>query len=673
MQTEIKSSARTDLSPLLLFGLIVACYANTFHVPWYFDDLLRIVNNTAIHISELSPTEILKSAYYHVDQPGSRGILHRPVSMITFGLNWFFYGNDVAGYHVVNLMVHFLTALVLYRTLKALLQFPPRSCRDDERTQFIALVATVLWALHPIQTQAVTYIVQRSTSLAALFFLTAIYLYIVGRQSSNHRRKTVFFIGCAGCYALALGTKLNTALLPASLLLVEILFFQDLESPDVRTRIVRLTLGVGAVLLIGCISLLWIWKGNPIDYFERTYRGRPFTLSERLLTQPRVILFYLSQLLWPLPGRFSLVHEIKVSTSLFEPWTTIPCLISVGALLGVGLAAIKRHRFVALAILFFFANHVVESTVIPLELVFEHRNYLPTMFVFVPVAILLRNGIEAFQDQKGFRKGLLVLVTVMTIVALGAATHSRNRLWGNKRLFWENTLVKAPKTARPYLQLAAYFEAHHNLQLAFKLYKHSLSLYDPAPKRARALALTNMGTLLRTWQQTGPAIEHFERALEIFPEHEIARYNLIASLISEGRYEQAFPHTQILLEQNPSHPYYLNVAGLIRLQMGFPQEAIGLLEQSIAQKPDDVNTLLNLGVTLVRLGHVAEATVMFGKAKRLDPKNIKPRLCLIDLSLKSGRLSAADDYVRELIFQIPVGIISGLFSEPAKNTILYDG
>lgn len=672
MQTGINSSDRTDLAPLLLFGLIVACYANTIHVPWYFDDLLRIVNNSAIHISNLSPTEILKSAYYLADQPGSGGALHRPVSMITLGLNWYFYGNDVAGYHAVNLLIHFLTALVLYRTLKALLQSPLRSYREDERNQFIALVATVLWALHPIQTQTVTYIVQRSTALAALFFLTAIYLYITGRQSLDRRHRIVFFIGCACCYALALGSKLNTALLPASLLLVEILFFQDLENPDVRKQIVRLTLGVGAVLLIGCIFFLWVWKGNPIDYLERAYRGRPFTLSERLLTQPRVILGYLSQLLWPLPVRFSLVHEIQVSTSLLEPWTTIPSLISVGALIGIGLAAIKRHRFVALAILFFFVNHVVESTIIPLELVFEHRNYLPTMFVFLPAAILLRNGIEAFHGRTDFRKGLLVVVTVMTIVALGAATHSRNRVWGNKRLFWENTLVKAPKTARPYLQLAAYHEAHHNLSLAFKLYKHSLSLYDPAPKRARAIALTNMGTLLRTWQQTGPAIEHFERALEIFPEHEIARYNLIASLISEGKYAQALPHTQILLEQNPSHPYYLNVAGLIRLQMGFPQEALALLEQSIAQKPDDVNTLLNLGVTLIRLGHMAEATITLENAKRLDPKNIKPRLCLIDLSLRSGRQSAADDYVRELIYQIPVGIIAGLFSEPAKDTILYD-
>ena len=672
MQTEIKISDRTDFAPLLLFGLIAACYANTLQAPWYFDDLLRIVHNTAIHISNLSPTEILKSAYYHAEEPGSRGILHRPVSMITFGLNWFFYGNDVAGYHVVNLLIHFLTALVLYRTLKALLQSSPQQSRDDERTKFIALAATVLWALHPIQTQAVTYIVQRSTSLAALFFITAIYLYTVGRHSSHHRRQTVIFIGCAGCYALALGTKLNTTMLPASLLLVEILFFQDLESSDVRKRIIRLTFGIGAVLLIGCISFLWVWKGNPVDYLERAYQGRPFTLWERLLTQPRVILFYLSQLLWPSPGRFSLVHEIPVSISLFKPWTTIPSLISIGALIGIGLATVKRHRFVALAILFFFTNHVVESTIIPLELVFEHRNYLPTMFVFVPVAILLRNGIDAFEGQTGFRKGLFVAVTVLIIVTLGVATHSRNRVWGNKRLFWENTLVKAPKTARPYLQLAAYYEAHHNLPLAYKLYKHSLSLYDPAPKRVRALALTNMGTLLRTWQQTGPAIEHFGRALEIFPEHEIARYNLIASLIAEGKYDQASPHTQILLEQNPSHPYYLNVAGLIRLQMGFPQEARELLEQSIAQTPDNVNTLLNLGVTLIRLGHMAEATVTLEKAKRLDPKNIKPRLCLIDLSLKSGRRSAADDYVRELIYQIPVGIIAEIFTGSVKDTPLYD-
>ncbi len=672
MPSEIKGSERTDLVPLLILGLVAACYANTFHVPWYFDDFLRIVNNTAIHIADLSPTEILKSAYYHANQPGSSGILHRPVAMISFGLNWFFYGNDVAGYHAVNLLIHFLSALVLYLTLKALLRSPPKSCRDDERAQFIALVATVLWALHPLQTQAVTYIVQRSTSLAALFFITAVYLYIVGRQPTNHRRRIVFFAGCALCYALALGSKLNTALLPASLLLVEILFFQDLETPGVRKRIVRLTLGVGAVLLFGCISFLWIWKGNPIDYLERAYQGRPFTLSERLLTQPRVVLFYLSQILWPLPGRFSLVHEFQVSTSLFEPWTTIPSLISIGAMIGIGLAAIRRHRYVALAILFFVANHVVESTIIPLELVFEHRNYLPTMFLFVPVATVLRNAIEAFQDRAGLRKGLLVVMTVMVIVALGAATYSRNRVWGNKRLFWEDTLVKTPNTARPYLQLAAYYEAHHNLPLAFKLYKHSLGLYDPSPQRARALALTNMGTLLRKWQQTGPAIEHFDRALEVFPEHEIARYNLIAALISEGKYKQALPHSQTLLDHNPSHPYYLNVAGLIRLQMGFPQEAQELFEQSIAQKPDDVNTLLNLGVTLIRVGEMTEAAVTLEKAKRLDPRNLKPRLCLIDLSLKSGQLSTADDYVRELIYQIPLGILAGLFTSSVKDTPLYD-
>lgn len=672
MQTEMKSSDRTDLAPLLIFGLIVACYANTFNAPWYFDDLLRIVNNTAIHITHLSPTEILKSAYYHTNQPGSSGIFHRPVTMITFGLNWFFYGDDTTGYHVVNLLIHFLSALVLYRTLKALLQSSSHSYRDDERIQFIALVATVLWALHPMQIQAVTYIVQRSTSLGALFFLTAIYLYIVGRQPSNRRRQIIYFAGCAGCYTLALGTKLNTALLPASLLLVEILFFQDLETPGVRKRIVWLTLGGSAILLFGCICFLWAWKGNPIEYLERTYQGRPFTLSERLLTQPRVILFYLSQLLWPLPGRFSLVHEIQVSTSLFSPWTTIPSLISVVALIGIGLGAIRRHRYVALAVLFFFANHLVESTIIPLEMVFEHRNYLPTMFVFVPVAIVLRNGIDAGQKRSGFWKGLLVAMMVVAIVALGAVTHSRNRVWGNKRLFWEDALVKAPKTARPYLQLAAYYETHNNLPLAFKLYKHSLGLYDPASKRASALALTNMGTLLRRWQQTEPAIEHFDRALEIFPEHEIARYNLIAALISEGEYKQAFPHTQILLEQNPTHPYYLNVAGLTRLQMGFPQEAREFFERSIAQKPDDVNTLINLGVTLTRLGQMAEAAGMLERAKRLDPKNLKPRLCLIDLCLKSGQLSAADDYVRKLIYQIPLGIIAELFTGPAKDTILYD-
>ncbi|MBC2732975.1 MAG: tetratricopeptide repeat protein [Desulfobacteraceae bacterium] len=573
---------------------------------------------------------------------------------------------------MVNLLIHFFAALILFKTIRMLLN--SGNCRywKDEKTRFIALTATVLWALHPIQTQAVTYIVQRSTSLAAVFFIAAIYFYGAGRRSENCRYQIVAFTGCVLCYLLALASKLNTALLPASLWLVEVLFFQDLKMPDVRRRIIWMTLGIGGLLLVGCLGFLWIWKGNPIDYFPRAYQGRPFTLFERLLTEPRVLWLYLSQIFWPLPGRFSLVHEITISTSFLQPWTTIPSLIGILGIIGAGLLAIRRAPLIALAILFYFLNHLIESTVIPLELVFEHRNYLPSMFLFVPVAAALQKGINATISQKRFQSGVIVAGTILLFIALGWATHSRNSMWHNKKLFWEDVLVKAPHTARPYLQLAAYHESRRNFPLALKLYAHSLNLYDPAPKRVHALALTNMGVLFQKTHKTGLAIDHFRRALAIFPEHEIARYNLIFSLLSEGEYQRALDNAMILLEYNPRHPYYLNTAGLIRLQMGSNEEARRLLENALAQKSDDVNTLTNLGVALGRLGHNRAAAKILETAIRLAPNNPTPRLCLIDLSLKEDQPTVAEDYTRKLLLQVPLGIIDRLLTTTTNGVRLYD-
>jgi tetratricopeptide (TPR) repeat protein len=526
--------------------------------------------------------------------------------------------------------------------------------------------------LHPIQTQAVTYIVQRSTSLAAVFFIAAIYFYVAGRRSGNYRHQIVFFTGCVLCYLLALASKLNSALLPASLWIVEILFFQDLKMPDVRRRIIWMTLGIGGLLLVGCLGFLWIWKGNPIDYFPRAYQGRPFTLFERLLTEPWVLFLYLSQIFWPLPGRFSLVHEITISTSFLQPWTTIPSLIGILGIIGAGLLSIRRAPLIALAILFYFSNHLIESTVIPLELVFEHRNYLPSMFLFVPVAAALQKGIDATISQKRFQSGVIVAGTILLFIALGWATHSRNNMWHNKRLFWEDALVKAPHTARPSLQLAAYHEARRNFPLALKLYANSLNLYDPAPKRVQALALTNMGVLFQKTVKTGLAIDHFRRALEVSPEHEIARYNLIFLLLSEGEYQQALDNAMILLEYNPRHPYYLNAAGLIHLQMGSNEEARRLLDKALAQKSDDVNTLTNLGVALGRLGHNKAAGKMLETAIRLTPHNPMPRLCLIDLSLKADQPAVAEDYTRKLLRQVPLGIIDRLLITTTNGVRLYD-
>jgi len=671
MYTARIHSNRTAFVMFLLFALLALCYGHTLHAPWYFDDLLRIVNNPAVHLHRLSLTDLVRSFYGGGQESLTHGGFHRPVAMISFALNWFFFKDEVVGFRIVNLLIHFTATLLVYLTILRLLRTRHSHYGEEAQIQFVGLTAAILWSIHPIQIQAVTYIVQRSASMAAMFFIAAVWFYVAGRQSCLRRHVIAAFAGCGSCYFLAMLTKLNTVLLPASLLLIEILFFQDLSNRALRRRIATLTIGIGAFLAVGCIGFLWVWKGNPIDYFQRAYQGRPFTLYERLLTEPRILWYYISQIIWPLPGRFSLVHEVTISKSLLTPWTTLPSMAATAVIIALGVACARRNPFVTLSILFFFINHVVESTAIPLELLFEHRNYLPSMFLFVPVAMAFQYGIDRL-SRRILLRGSLAAGVVILIVGLGWATYSRNEVWNDKKQFWEDALVKAPHAARPYQELAAYYDAQNNWRLALKLYQHSLDLYDPSPKRAQALAHTNMGIILNKMQQTELAIDHFNHALAIFPEHQIARYNLISALLSLHDYSRATVHARTLLENNPRHPYYLNAAGLVALQLGELKEAEGYLERALIQIPWDVNLLINLGTLRGELGQTNAAEPLLERAIELKPHDPTPRLCLIDLYLRTDQTAKADRHVRDLFARIPLGIVMDRI-ETAKGGIkLFD-
>ncbi len=241
---------------------------------------------------------------------------------------------DVFGYHLVNISIHCLTSCLLYFTILNLLQTPNLRDRFQGNEPFIALLATALWALHPVQTQAVTYIVQRMASLATLFYLAGIYLYLKGRCVRAPGRRYLLFGLCLLCYLLAMGTKKNTVTLPAAWLLIEIVFYM---APGFfkRTKIKLM----GAAVVIGLVLfyglLLFYWQENPLSTIAAGYQQRPFTLTERLLTEFRVMVFYLSQLFYPVPQQFSIVHDFALSKSLVDPWTTTGALVIVCTLIPV--------------------------------------------------------------------------------------------------------------------------------------------------------------------------------------------------------------------------------------------------------------------------------------------------------------------------------------------------
>ncbi len=211
------------------------------------------------------------------------------------------------------------------------------------------------------------------------------------------------------------------------------------------------------ILFIICVISILIGLIVGFTYFilpYLNYENRTFTLTQRLLTEPRIILFYLSQLFYPLASRLSLEHDIIISTSITNTWATIPAILSCLLLIGLGLVTMKKTPFFSFAILFFFLNHMIESTVLPLELIFEHRNYLPSLFLFLPISALVITSIENCRSHSRYARPILIVGTITLLIFFGVNTYSRNQVWSSELLLMKDAYHKAPNNSRaaPTLQ-----------------------------------------------------------------------------------------------------------------------------------------------------------------------------------------------------------------------------
>lgn len=393
-----KKNKRVTVFLLLLAILITLIYSNTFNASWHLDDLQNIVTNPHLKLTKLNISDIKKTFYGAHDAGQYRGEkLYRPVTCLTFGLNWYVGQNNVTGYHIVNLIIHVLTAISLFSCIMLLMKTPfVKTSPYRKDAYFIAGLATVLWATNPIQTQAITYIVQRMASLSTLFYCLSLMFYVNARLEDHNIKKTVGFLICIVLFVLGILSKENAVLLPLSLILVEIIFFQNLKDPEVLKKILIFSLtGVFIILIVGAFVFL---DGNLFSILK--FSNREFTPYQRLLTEFRVVIFYLSQIFYPIPSRLSIDHTFFVSTSLFSPMSTLFSLLFILTLIIIAFFNVKKRPILSFSILFYFLNHTIESTILNLELVFEHRNYLPSLFIFWPFAVVVAHGINYYKEKQ---------------------------------------------------------------------------------------------------------------------------------------------------------------------------------------------------------------------------------------------------------------------------------
>ena len=634
---------------LILFICIIS-YSNSFDAAWHIDDEPNIVTNSAVHISNLSLDSLSRaSGLFQAHRTSVIGLPFRPVAFLSFALNWYAGKDHVLGYHIVNVGIHVLCTVILYILLQSLFHTPILSgfCQGDEKN--IALLSAVLWAIHPIQIQAVTYIVQRMTLLATLFYLSGLLCYVKARNHSETPLRLGLFSGCFLCLLLAMGSKENAVIFPLSLALIEIVFFKNLSNPFHRKTCFRIALAATAATGILAVFLVYSSRPDPLAFIDRMSSVRTFTLTERLLTEPRVVMGYLSQIFYPLLSRFSIEHFIAKSTSLLNPLSTIGSITLISALLALALFKIRKIPVLSFSILFYFLNHIIESTVIPLELVFEHRNHLPSAFVFFPVAIVVLKGLRYYQRMR--KRGMFLTcfaLMALFLAVLGITTHLRNRAWASEKTLWEDAMFKSPLSARPYVGLAWYYATIGQYDKSIGFYETSLSKEWTNPSSA-AITLANMANIHAVQQNYEKALVLYDRSIALDPLYIMALYDKARMLATMGRWDQAKATMTILISKRKTVWNELNLMGFILLKQDSPQDALEYFRKANQLSPQNPMIFVNIGSVFSIMGLYQKAEWFLKQANQMTKENIIPVLCLLDNHIKAGNADALNTDVNELL------------------------
>lgn len=369
---------------VLIIGVAWVGYANTFYVPFYFDDYPNILQNRSIHFTSFS----LNQMGYLLGENYGKTI--RLFSYFTFALNYYFGKFNVFGYHLTNLIIHIASGIFLYWFLILTFRLPSLKERYGSISFSLALFTSLIFISHPIQTQSVTYIVQRMTSMAGMFYLLSMLLYLKGRLSRGKARY-YYFGGLVLSYILGVFTKENVAILPFFIVLFEFYFFQNFDlSRNGRKMILFLGGGLLTLLAVGAL----LWGKRYIQVIIEGYQYRTFTMWERVLTQFQVVLYYLTLIIYPHPSRLNVDHDFSLSRTILDPPTTLISMLVIGGLIGYSIWRAKRRPVISFFILWYFGNLAIESSIFPLEIVFEHRLYLPSVGPFLLFSLLTVRGME---------------------------------------------------------------------------------------------------------------------------------------------------------------------------------------------------------------------------------------------------------------------------------------
>ncbi len=627
MTTSLPSEGAEALKPSiwpLLLGLLAIALA-VFLVYWpglgggyIFDDFPNIVENARVHVTHNVWREWMGAAF-----SSSASDLQRPLAMLSFGLNHYFTGQDPWPMKLTNVCLHAFNALLVFGLVRQLLL----ACKErfpsilPQSTESAALFAAALWAIHPINFTAVLYVVQRMESLSHTFVFVGLWLYILGRQRqlAGSGGWPQMLLALTLFPALGLLAKESAVLLPVYAFAIEWLVFNFRSAAGGRSRPVLWSFAL-LLLLPAVVGLAWLL---PVVLDPGAYSGRNFTLAERLLTESRVVLDYLRWSLLPNLNQMGLYHDdYVVSRGLLLPASTLTSILGLCGIAACAVLVRQQRPVLSLGLAWFFTAQLLTATVIPLELVFEHRNYFASLgvcLILTDLFFLLPSGQTARFASR---------LTAFAVLALFAGgTWARAQEWHDPLRFVVAEANKHPQSPR-----ATYEKARTLMILSG--YRHDSPYLEPArvaledarrvpgssvlPTQAALLLAAHTGQPFRDdwWTDFAEKLEHqpvgpqplsaLGKMVDCansgdckFPPGQMLR--LFAAALTHGDNAELF---------NIYGSYVLNTLGDTRLALSLWRDAVRL-------KPKTAQYRINLTKLLIVVGRHDEARAQIAEIRHL--------------------------------------------------------
>lgn len=599
----------------LLAGL---CYVTTLQVPFYFDDTIYILENPRI-TSGTALTDLAGSRY---------------VGLVSFALNYDLGGFSPIGFHLVNIAIHLINGLLVYHLVRLLLKAMRSTAPvapvplPDQVPSWIAVSVATVFLLHPIQTQAVTYITQRFASLATLFYLSAVSGYLVWRMAPPGARHRTLWYGMAWlATVLAMKTKEISFTLPLMLVAIETICWR----PVARRQWIAL---VPFLLTFAIIPLSRLdVAGTGVGLARETAEiGR----DTYLLTEFGVVVTYVRLLL--LPVHQNLDYDIPLAGSFFEPAVLLSFLLlftlgSIALCLVFSRSRVAPScRLAGFGLIWFFLTLSVESSIIPIaDVLFEHRLYLPSVGFFLALVTGLVASQEALKTtvagrpdgiiaRLAWRSRLshlshhvcLIAGLVPIVLVLAWATYHRNTVWQNPVALWSTVVAQSPGKARPHLSLGYAYKAEGRYEDAIREYRAALAL-----RPAYAEAYSNLGNAYLAQGRLDEAIEAHEEAVRLRPDLARAHHNLGNAYVMRTRMEDAKDAYQAALLLEPDNAEAHNNLGNIALAQDRLDVAGSEYLAAIGLRPGLVEAHHNLGIVYQQQGRADKAQTEWALARQL--------------------------------------------------------